>query len=214
MPDETVLIRVYHTMAITYSDNVKGEVEIIHEEILGFKNSRISPILDFSKFINNTKNHLASMESKIGTNSIDYINISTEIVDAILDRLLSYVSFSDSNTSIDNVSATEMVQIYANKRKNLESAIEVIQTIEKLNMDYAYRIKKYNNVKEYIENKCRETGIDIRTTTQKSLDQLKVIGGFTGEMAKISAGCALELAIKIAIAIAVLFIIMAIIGVK
>ena len=57
-------------------------------------------------------------------------------------------------------------------------------------------------------------GIDIRTTTKKSIDQLKNVGAITGEVAKGTAGCAIELAIKIAIVVVIFMILMAIIGVK
>ena len=81
-------------------------------------------------------------------------------------------------------------------------------------MDYAYRIKKFNKAKSVLENMCIEKGIDIRTATQKSINQLKNVRAITGEVAKGTAGCAIELAVKIAIVVVIFMILMAIFGVK
>ena len=196
-----------------YSDIIQGEVEIIHEEIENFQKSRYDSVLNVSAFLDSIKIHLSSIENKTGTNSIDYIRISTEVVDVISNRILSYFDYSSNNFS-DNKSASEMVQLFSNQRKNLEEALASFRTIENFNMDYAYRIKKFNKAKSVLENMCIEKGIDIRTATQKSIDQLKKVGAITGEVAKGTAGCAIELAIKIAIIVVIFMILMAIIGVK
>lgn len=196
-----------------YSDIIQGEVEIIHEEIENFQNSRYDSVLNVSAFLDSMKIHLSSIENKTGTNSIDYIRISTEVVDVISNRILSYFDYS-SNNFADNKSASEMVQLFSNQRKNLEEALASFRTIESFNMDYAYRIKKFNKAKSVLENMCIEKGIDIRTATQKSIDQLKNVGAITDEVAKGTAGCAIELAIKIAIVVVIFMILMAIIGVK
>ena len=196
-----------------YSDIIQGEVEIIHEEIENFQNSRYDSVLNVSAFLDSMKIHLSSIENKTGTNSIDYIRISTEVVDVISNRILSYFDYS-SNNFADNKSASEMVQLFSNQRKNLEEALASFRTIESFNMDYAYRIKKFNKAKSVLKNMCIEKGLDIRTATQKSIDQLKNVGAITGEVAKGTAGCAIELAIKIAIVVVIFMILMAIIGVK
>ena len=196
-----------------YSEVIQGEVEIIHEEIENFQKSRYNSVLNVSEFLDSIKIHLSSIESKTSTNSIDYIRISTEVVDVISNRILSFFDYS-SNNFADNKSASEIVQLFSNQRKNLEEALASFRTIEHFNMDYAYRIKKFSKAKSGIENMCIEKGIDIRTTTQKSIDQLKNMGAITGEVAKETAGCAIGLAIKIAILVVIFLIIMAIIGVK
>ena len=129
-----------------YSDIIQGEVEIIHEEIENFQNSRYDSVLNVSAFLDSMKIHLSSIENKTGTNSIDYIRISTEVVDVISNRILSYFDYS-SNNFADNKSASEMVQLFSNQRKNLEEALASFRTIESFNMDYAYRIKKFNKAK-------------------------------------------------------------------
>lgn len=196
-----------------YSEIIQGEVEIIHEEIENFQNAHYDTILNVSAFLDSMKIHLSSIENKTSTNSIDYIRISTEVVDVISNRILSYFDYTLNNYA-DNKSASEMVQLFSNQRKNLEEALANFRTIENFNMDYAYRIKKFNKAKSAIENMCIEKGIDIRTAKQKNIDKLKNVGAITGEVAKGTAGCAIELAIKIAIVVVIFMILMAIFRVK
>ena len=196
-----------------YSEVIKGEVEIIHEEIGRFLDSNCESILDASTFLDSIKNPFMSIENKVGTNSIDYINISTEVVDVTSNKLLSFFDYS-SNQFAENKSASEMVQFFSNQRKNLEEALATFRILDHYNMDYAYRIKKFNKAKSEIENLCVEKGIDIRTRTQKSIEQLKKVGTITGEVAKETSGCAIKFVIEVAIVLVVFLIIMAIIGVK
>ena len=196
-----------------YSEVVKGEVEIIHEGIEKFLDSDCESILDASSFLGSIKNPFMSIENKVGTNSIDYINISTEVVYATSNKLLSFFDYS-SNQFAENKSAHEMVQFFSDQRKNLEEALATFRILEHYNMDYAYRIKKFNKAKSEIENLCVEKGIDIRTKTQKSIEQLKKVGTITGEVAKDASGCAIKFVIEVAIVLVVFLIIMAIIGVK
>lgn len=196
-----------------YSEVIKGEVEIIHEGIEKFLDSDCESILGSSAFLDGIKEPFMSIENKVGTNSIDYINISTEVVDATSNKLLSFFDHS-SNQFAENKSAPEMVQFFSNQRKNLEEALATFRILEHYNMDYAYRIKIFNKAKSEIENLCVEKGIDIRTKTQKSIDQLKKVGTITGEVAKDASGCAIKFVIEVAIVLVVFLIIMAIIGVK
>lgn len=196
-----------------YSEVIKGEVEIIHDEIAKFQDSDCESILNASAFLDCLKDPFMSIENKIGTNSIDYINISTEVVDVALNKLLSFFDYS-SNYIAENKTATEMVQFYSNQRNNLEEALATFRILEHYNMDYAYRIKKFNKAKSEIEKLCIEKGIDIRTRAQKSIDQLKKVGAITGEVAKDATGFAIKLAIKVALILVAFLIIMAIIGVK
>lgn len=196
-----------------YSEVIKGEVEIIHEEIEKFQAYDCESILKASAFLNSINNPFVSIENKIGTNSIDYIKISTEVVDVTSNKLLSFFDYS-SNHFAEDKSASEMVQFFSNQRRNLEEALATFRILEHYNMDYAYRIKKFNKAKSEIENLCIEKGIDIRTRTQKSIEQLKKVGAITGEVAKDATGFAIGFAIKVAIILAVFLIIMAIIGVK
>lgn len=196
-----------------YSEVIKGEVEIIHEGIEKFLDSDCESILGASAFLDSIKEPFMSIENKVGTNSIDYINISTEVVDVTSNKLLSFFDYSSNHFS-DNKSASEMVQFFSNQRRNLEEALAAFRILEHYNMDYAYRIKKFNKAKSEIEKMCNEKGIDIRTRSQKSIDQLKKVGTFTGEVAKDATGCAIDLAIKVAIFLVLFLIIMAIIGVK
>jgi hypothetical protein len=196
-----------------YSEVIKGEIEIIHEEIEQFQDSDCGLILNVSAFLDSIKDPFMSIENKVGTNSIDYINISTEVVDVTSNKLLSFFDYSSSDIA-ENKSASEMVQFYSNQRKNLEEALATFRILEHYNMDYAYRIKNFNKAKSEIEKLCVEKGIDIRTRAQKSIEHLKKVGAITGEVAKDATGFAVKLAVKVAIILVVFLIIMAIIGVK
>lgn len=197
-----------------YSDIVKGEVNIIHDEIEKFLSLPYTANLNVSNFLERVAPHLASIEQKLGKNSIDYIYISTLIVDIISERVLAYIKDESSASIIEKMSATETVKFYASQRDNLIEALCVCKTLEVMNMDYEYRIKTFNVVKKELENNCREKGIDTRTTTQKTIEQIKEVGTITGVVAKETAGCVVELAIKIAIVAAIFWILMTIIGVK
>lgn len=96
-------------------------------------------------------------------------------------------------------------------------AVVICRKLESWNMDYAYRIKKFNTIKKEIEDLCREKHIDTRTSMQKGVEQLKTVGEITGVVAKETketAGCTIELAIQIAIVIVIFLILMTIFGVK
>lgn len=197
-----------------YSSFVEGEVNVIAEEIEDFVKAPYSANLKALEFMNRVSPHMASIEHKSGRNSMDYINISTEIVDIVIERTLDYIGLSQSNNVLDSLSPSDTVKFYSHQRENLEEALDICRKLENLNMDYAYRIHIFNGAKEKIINKCKEKGIETRTTAQKSLDQLKSVGEVTGVVAKETAGCVLTLAIKVVIVVVFFLILMAIIGVK
>lgn len=197
-----------------YNEVIDGEIKIIHEELDNL--CRVPSInnIDLLAVIENVTPPLASIEQKIGKSSIDHINICTEIVDIISNRMLSYAGSSSSDCIVDKFSAKETVEFYANQRKNLMDAVVICRKLESWNMDYSYRIKRFNTIKKEIEDLCREKHIDTRSSMQKGVDQLKTVGEITGVVAKETAGCAIGLAIKIAIVIVIFLILMAIFGVK
>lgn len=197
-----------------YNDIIRGEIEIIHEELDNLNHNPYTANIGVLPILENVTPHLASIETKIGKSSIDHINISTEIVDVISNRILAYIESCYSDNIITNLSAQETVKLYANQRENLTEAIRICRKLENMNMDYAYRIKTFNETKKEIENLCNKKGIDTRTSTQKSIDNLKTVGAVTGVIAKETAGCAIGLVIKVAIVIVIFLILMAIFGVK
>lgn len=197
-----------------YSDIVKGEINIIHDEIEKFYHVPYTANLNVSNFLERVAPHLASIEQKLGKNSIDYIYISTLIVDIISERVLVYIKEESSASIVEKMSATETVKFYASQRDNLIEALNVCRMLEVMNIDYEYRIKTFNVLKNELENNCREKGIDTRTITQKTIERIQEVGIVTGVVAKETVGCVVELAIKIAIVVAIFWILMAIIGVK
>ena len=203
-----------------YDDIICGEIKIIHEELEILCQSPSAINKDLLVFIESITTHLASIEQKVGKFSIDYINICTEIVgvDAIRYFALREVPFgsdgSFSEDAIDKLSAQETVELYANQRQNLLDVFTICKKLESWNIDYSYRIKKFNPIKKNIEDLCREKHIDIRSSMQKSVDRLKSAGEITGVVVKETAGCAIGIAIKVAIVIVIFLILMAIFGVK
>lgn len=195
-------------------DIIKGEIDIIHEEFEKLDSQNFIIGLHFYDFLENIRRPLSSIENKIGTNSIEYITISTEIVDAILKRISVYTNDDSYNNIIRELTASETVKFYANQRKLLIEAYNVCDKIEFLNMDYAYRTRTFNPTKEYLRIKCKENGIDLRTSTQKKIDNFKAISTATSEIAKGAAGCAVEIVIKIVVVLLLFLIIMAIVGAK
>ena len=157
---------------------------------------------------------MVSIEQKLGRNSIEYIDISTKIVDVICNRLIAYTNLSSADSIISKLSASETVKFYANQRENFVEALRICRKLENMNMDYAYRMKVFNKVKSDIENICHEKGIETRTAAQKSIDQLKTIGSVTGVVALETAGCLVTIAVKIAIILVIFLILMAIFGVE
>ena len=184
-----------------YNDIIKGEIEIIHEELDNIIHNPYTVNIGVLPIFENVTPHLASIEQKIGKSSIDHINISTEIVDVISNRILNYIESCYSDSLITKLSAQETVKLYANQRENLTEAIRICRKLESMNMDYAYRVKIFNTTKKEIENRCNKKGIDTRTSTQKSIDNLKTVGAVTGVIAKETAGCAIGLVITVAMVI-------------
>ena len=66
-----------------YQDIVKGEIEIIYDEIVQFNQTNYTANLSLSNFLDRVSHHLESIEQKLGRNSFEYIDISTKIVDVI-----------------------------------------------------------------------------------------------------------------------------------
>lgn len=207
----------YQSMANSdekYRSIVKGEFEIIYDEIEQFDKTNYTANLSASVFFDKVSRHLASIEQKLGRNSIEYIDISTKIADVICKRLIAYTNLSSADNIISKLSASETVKFYANQRENFVEALRICRKIENMNIDYAYRMKVFNKVKSDIESACREKGIETRTTAQKNIDHLKTAGSVTGEVALETAGCLVTMAIKIAIILVIFFILMAIFGVE
>lgn len=197
-----------------YSDIICGEIKIIHEELESLCQTPCAINKDLLDLIERITAHLASIEQRVGKLSIDYINICTEIVDVVSNRILIYINGSFSEDAIDRLSAQETVKLYANQRQNLLDVYAICKKLESWNIDYSYRIKKFNPIKKSIEDLCREKHIDIRSSMQKSVDRLKSAGEITGVVVKETAGCAIGIAIKVAIVIVIFLILMAIFGVK
>lgn len=197
-----------------YSDVICGEIKIIHEELDSLSQTPCDINIDLLDFIESITTHLASIEQKVGKISIDYINICTEIVDVVSNRILIYINGSFSEDDIDKLSAQETVELYANQRQNLIDAFAICKKLDSWNIDYSYRIKKFNPIKKSIEDLCEEKHIDTRSSMQKSVDRLKSAGEITGVVVKETAGCAIGIAIKVATVIVIFLILMAIFGVK
>ena len=207
----------YQSMANSdekYRSIVKGEFEIIYDEIEQFDKTNYTANLSASVFFDKVSRHLASIEQKLGRNSIEYIDISTKIADVICKRLIAYTNLSSADNIISKLSASETVKFYANQRENFVEALRICRKIENMNIDYAYRMKVFNKVKSDIESACREKGIETRTTAQKNIDHLKTAGSVTGEVALETVGCLVTMAIKIAIILVIFLILMAIFGVE
>ena len=98
-----------------YNDIIKGEIEIIHEELDNLIHNPYTVNIGVLPILENVTPHLASIEQKIGKSSIDHINISTEIVDVISNRILDYIESCYSDSLITNLSAQETVKLYANQ---------------------------------------------------------------------------------------------------
>lgn len=197
-----------------YKDIVKGEIEIINDEIEQFNQTNYTANLSVSIFLDRVSHHLESIEQKLGRNSIEYIDISTKIVDVICNRLMAYLNLSSADSIISKLTASETVDFFANQRENFVEALGICRKLDKMNMDYAYRMKVFNKVKGDIEDACREKGIETRTTAQKNIDHLKTVGSVTGVVAKETAGCLATMALKIGIILVIFLILMAIFGVE
>lgn len=197
-----------------YKDVVKGEIEIIYDEIEQFNLTIYTANLCLSNFLDRVSHHLESIEQKLGRNSFEHIDISTKIVDVICNRLMAYLNLSSADSIISKLTASETVDFFANQRENFVEALGICRKLEKMNMDYAYRMKVFNKVKGDIEDACREKGIETRTTAQKNIDHLKMVGSVTGEVAKETAGCLATMALKIVILLVIFLILMAIFGVE
>lgn len=193
------------TSDVKYNPVVKGELDIITDEIEKFHQSNLA----VSYFLNCIKPHLFSIEQKVGKSSIEHIFISTKIVEISVTRTLALTS---TNDIIDQLSPSDTVKYYYNQRDNLTKALSIMRILENMNMDYAYRINEFNRINLEIMHKCHEIGIDTRTTAQKSIDTIKTVGETTGFIATATAGCAFGIAIKMAIVIVIFLILMAIIG--
>lgn len=175
---------------------VNGEMNIIHEEIDKFNSLNQTNILDIYNFLHCVKLPLSSINNKIGINSIEYITATTKITDVVSNRLLAITSFPSCN--IEKLSPSDIVNYYANKREYLYEALNICRNIEGMNMDYAYRSRSFNKTKEEIENRCREINLDLKTSPQKIIYNLKIIGNFPKIIAKGAAGCAIRLIVLIA----------------
>ena len=197
-----------------YRDIVKGEIEIINDEIEQFKQTNYTANLSVSIFLDRVSCHMESIEQKLGRNSFEHIDFSTKIVDVICNRLIVYTNLSSADSIISKLSASETVVFFAKQRENFVEALHICRKLEKMNMDYAYRMKVFNKVKGDIEDACREKGIETRTTAQKNIDHLKMVGSVTGEVAKETAGCLATMALKIVILLVIFLILMAIFGVQ
>ena len=101
-----------------YKDIVKGEIEIINDEIEQFNQTNYTANLSVSIFLERVSHHLESIEQKLGRNSFEYIDISTKIVDVICKRLIAYTNLSSADSIISKLSASETVEFFANQREN------------------------------------------------------------------------------------------------
>lgn len=197
-----------------YREIVKGEIEILREEIEKFNQNHYTAKLNASDFLECVTPHLVSIERKIGRNSIEHINISTQIVDAICKKILVFTNLTSADSIVNKLSPSDIVKYYANQRENLTEALNICRKLENMNMDYAYHIKTFNKIKGDIERTCHEKGIETRTSTQKNIDYLKTVGTVTGGVAMETAGCLISMAVKVAIIVVIFLILMAIFGVE
>lgn len=191
----------------------RGEFEIINDELVRLKNTKSIMEIDFNDLFDRLKPHLKSIENKTGVNSIALINASTFIVDAISIKIIELIEYYDQEQELEHLSTADTIEFIANRRRILIDAAEICRKMDKLNMDYAYRIKFFSHTEDEVERICKEKGIDPRSISQKRIDTLKSVGETTGEIAVETAGCALEMGIKIAIVMGIAMALMAIFGV-
>ena len=87
-----------------YREIVKGEIEILREEIEKIQISSIisAKIETHQTFLECVTPHLDSIERKNWIeNSIEYINISTQIVDAICKKVLAFTNLTSADSIVD-----------------------------------------------------------------------------------------------------------------
>ena len=154
-----------------YRNIVEGEINIIHEEIKNFNKIYQTTNQDTFNFLECINPHLLSIEKKIGKNSTEYINISTQIVDTICNKILIFTNLSSDNI-INNLSDSDIIKFYAKEKENLVEALRICQKLEKMNIDYEYRIKIFNKTKDNIEKACQEKGIDYEQAKANVTNQV------------------------------------------
>ena len=120
-----------------YRDIVKGEIEIINDEIEQFNQTNYTANLSVSIFLDRVSCHMESIEQKLGRNSFEHIDFSTKIVDVICNRLIVYTNLSSADSIISKLSASETVDFFAKQRENFVEALHICRKLEKMNMDYA-----------------------------------------------------------------------------
>ena len=95
-----------------YRDIVKGEIEIINDEIEQFNQTNYTANLSVSIFLDRVSCHMESIEQKLGRNSFEHIDFSTKIVDVICNRLIVYTNLSSADSIISKLSASETVDFF------------------------------------------------------------------------------------------------------
>ena len=114
-----------------YRDIVKGEIEIIYDEIKQFEQTNYTVNLTTSIFFDRVSHHLVSIEQKLGRNSIEYIDISTKIVDVICNRLMAYLNLSSADSIISKLTASETVDFLRIREKILWRLLVFVVNLKK-----------------------------------------------------------------------------------
>lgn len=197
-----------------FNNSINGEINIIREEIHNLDLDRSFIQYDPLSFFNKFSSPLNSIQQKVGYNSIDNINISTEIVETISSYLLEITSAIDMPIDISQLTNEEIVRHLTDQKITMINAYKICTLLDSLNMDYSYRTREFCQTKETIENRCKKFDIDTRSTNQKTIDRLKIVGDISISATKEILGCSLEFILQACIVLIIFFIIMAIIGVK
>lgn len=170
---------------------VQGEYNIICRETKKLTDDVIG--LDkLKEYLQKQLIHLQSIQQKIGSSSIDYIRISTFIVEASILKIRLARNYEE--THAHSVFPDYMPPLYQlpGLRNIYLKAWDGFKIMDSFAIEYEYKYDHYDKEKEYVKNQCKRAAVETRTSSEKVIDASK-------HVAEETLGCIIQAAIVILI---------------
>ena len=120
--------------------------------------------------LNNTRSHLNTIKSRLGSSDNYYLKISTQIVGNALHNLIEEVNESQKDETIEFQGRQIPISLLLDRDAKIEkikdalrSAWKAIKLMDGFDMEYDFKTNRYNPNRTTLKNMCEQIGVSTST---------------------------------------------------
>lgn len=140
------------------------EDRAIKEELRKF--TRLSDKITYSMdLLNNTKPHLQTIKSKLGSSNGYYLKVSTQVVSNALHNVIEEVNSLQNDLSFKINMELDKSAALSSLRSVLHSAWQATQLMDTFDMESNFKNERYNENRQILSDMCRQLGVSTYTSS-------------------------------------------------